>query len=286
MNTQKYLAIRVAEPCHESWENMQPAEKGRFCDSCQKTVIDFTKMSDAELISFFEQLSQKSEADGVKPSICGHINQAQSGRLFALPNVEISHYQPSQWRKWAAIIALSTSLLGSASVQATNSVANIVSPQRYSHSQQPTWLSSTESEAKMSENELELLVVNQFTGTVFELEADNKAQPIANATVQLFIGNTAIAETRTNTAGEFVLQLPNSALFLASDKIKLHITADGYAGKFEPLSRQKIATPVRVFLAPAAKAREHNINGGISFEHYERYEKENKAVEKPSKGKE
>lgn len=278
MSTQKYLAIKVAEPCHENWENMQTAEKGRFCNSCQKTVIDFTKMSAGELIGFFEQLSQKSEAKGEKPSICGRINKAQSGRLFALPNVELSHYQPSQWRKWAAMIALSTSLLGSASVQATN----IVSPQRYSHSQQPTWLSSTESEAKMSGNELEPLVVNQFTGTVFE---ENTRQAIANATVQLFIGNTLFAETTTNAAGEFSLQMPSCGLFIATDNIKLHIAAEGYGGKFEPLSRPKIAKPVRVFLSPIAEAIEHNIEGGLSFEHYERYEKQNKAVKKTLKDK-
>ena len=278
MSTQKYLAIKITEPCHENWENMQAAEKGRFCDSCQKTVIDFTKMSDAELIGFFEQLSQKSEAEGAKPSICGRINQAQSGRLFALPNVEISHYQPSQWRKWAAMIALSTSLLGSASVQATH----LVSPQRYSHSQLPTWLSSAENEAKTGKNELEPFVVNQFTGTVF---AENTTQAIANATVQLFIGNTLLGETKTNEVGEFSLKMPSRALFLAIDDIKIHITADGYAGKFESLTLKKLEQPMRVFLALEAKAIEHQINGGISFDRYERYEKQTQEAKKKHKSK-
>ena len=28
--------------CTRSWERMAPMEGGRFCDSCQKPVIDFT----------------------------------------------------------------------------------------------------------------------------------------------------------------------------------------------------------------------------------------------------
>lgn len=32
---------------------MQPAERGRFCASCQKTVVDFSAMSDAEVARYF-----------------------------------------------------------------------------------------------------------------------------------------------------------------------------------------------------------------------------------------
>src|SRR5689334_1671673 len=42
--------IKVPKPCHENWNNMTPDEQGRFCGSCQKIVVDFTAMSDKELL--------------------------------------------------------------------------------------------------------------------------------------------------------------------------------------------------------------------------------------------
>jgi hypothetical protein len=46
----KSVHIKVAEPCHENWNKMTPKEKGRHCGSCQKIVVDFTVMSDKELL--------------------------------------------------------------------------------------------------------------------------------------------------------------------------------------------------------------------------------------------
>ncbi len=55
------MKINIPIPCHENWENMTSQDKGRFCGSCQKVVIDFTKMSNDEIIDYFKkQETQKS----------------------------------------------------------------------------------------------------------------------------------------------------------------------------------------------------------------------------------
>lgn len=41
--------LKIENPCHENWENMTPNEKGRFCDSCKKTVIDFTQSTPLQI---------------------------------------------------------------------------------------------------------------------------------------------------------------------------------------------------------------------------------------------
>jgi hypothetical protein len=49
----KSIQLNIAEPCHENWQKMTPQQQGRFCGSCQKTVVDFTMMSDQEVLNYF-----------------------------------------------------------------------------------------------------------------------------------------------------------------------------------------------------------------------------------------
>lgn len=70
------LHLSIPTPCHEKWGEMSPVEKGRFCNQCSKTVIDFTTMSDREII----QTIQKSNA-----TTCGRFLNSQMSR-------PITHY--------------------------------------------------------------------------------------------------------------------------------------------------------------------------------------------------
>ena len=77
----KKFQLQIPEPCHESWDKMTPVDKGRFCDSCQKAVHDFTGMSDAQLIAFFKKPSTGS--------VCGRFYDDQLGRDFEIPRKRI-----------------------------------------------------------------------------------------------------------------------------------------------------------------------------------------------------
>jgi hypothetical protein len=63
--------LLLYNPCHEQWDAMQPAKEGRFCGSCQKTVVDFTSMSDQELLAWF--------ARG-RSNVCGRMTEDQLNR--------------------------------------------------------------------------------------------------------------------------------------------------------------------------------------------------------------
>jgi hypothetical protein len=47
------ISLSIPKTCSENWNAFTPASAGGFCASCSKIVVDFTKMSDAEIVQFF-----------------------------------------------------------------------------------------------------------------------------------------------------------------------------------------------------------------------------------------
>lgn len=61
--------ITIPTPCHEDWNQMTPNETGRFCNSCVKSVVDFTGMKTFEIQEYFiKNQGQK---------VCGRFNNQQ-----------------------------------------------------------------------------------------------------------------------------------------------------------------------------------------------------------------
>jgi hypothetical protein len=91
MTTRK-ATISIPAPCHEDWDKMTVAERGRFCGSCQKHVYDFTKSSDREIL-------QKFNAD---KNICGRFLDSQLDRQLFIPKTKLSVWLASA----SAVLAL------------------------------------------------------------------------------------------------------------------------------------------------------------------------------------
>ena len=82
----------MGNPCSYGWENMNPANKGRHCAQCDKVVLDFTSMSDEELIHFL--LRNKN--------VCGHFNKTQLNRPIAIEGPK--KFKMPQWPAVAAML--------------------------------------------------------------------------------------------------------------------------------------------------------------------------------------
>jgi hypothetical protein len=65
---------------------MTPAAQGRHCAACATTVVDFTRMTDAEIMAFLGQSVGTS---------CGRFRQEQLNRPLLVPVLA----SPSSWRK-------------------------------------------------------------------------------------------------------------------------------------------------------------------------------------------
>ena len=79
------LQLHIPTPCTENWDAMTPEEQGRFCGHCQKTVIDFSQMTDAELLNWFDKNSGKA--------VCGRFQPKQLERTlhYTKPYKSISY---------------------------------------------------------------------------------------------------------------------------------------------------------------------------------------------------
>lgn len=74
--------INVPKPCSQNWNSMLPNKDGRFCNSCSKTVVDFTKMEIPEIKNY---LIENSGKEGV----CGHFkfDQVQTKESIKYDNL-------------------------------------------------------------------------------------------------------------------------------------------------------------------------------------------------------
>ncbi|WP_248724411.1 energy transducer TonB [Seonamhaeicola sp. ML3] len=101
----KYFSIKIPEPCHEDWNTMTPKEKGRYCDACSKTVIDFTKMNTNEIQDFVNLNMGKR--------ICGHFKPTQLDSINIRVPSEVLQRQHSFHKLFllALLITMGTSLM-------------------------------------------------------------------------------------------------------------------------------------------------------------------------------
>lgn len=78
----RYLSINIDTPCDESWDKMDKVCGGRFCHSCEKTVVDLSDKSDAELVDFFLKK---------KPGVCGRLHSYQLNTPIMIPRKPIPY---------------------------------------------------------------------------------------------------------------------------------------------------------------------------------------------------
>lgn len=88
------LTVQIPQPCHERWADMQPTERGRFCASCQKTVVDYTGLSDQELVSL---LSKSLE------TTCGRFRNEQLNHPLMVSNPGLT----AVWHRWVGLLTMS-----------------------------------------------------------------------------------------------------------------------------------------------------------------------------------
>ena len=69
---QRVHELKVLQPCHVPWDEMQGDDRSRFCKICEKQVYNFSQMHESEII---DCLRDRSE------SVCAQIRRSDDGRI-------------------------------------------------------------------------------------------------------------------------------------------------------------------------------------------------------------
>lgn len=97
----KDIQLVLTNPCSENWDDLQDAGAGKYCDRCEKNIVDLTDKSDAELIRFFKKK---------KDNVCGRLLSSQLNRKLEQPSQKIN------WQ-WLMSVAIGASVFSPAMAQ-------------------------------------------------------------------------------------------------------------------------------------------------------------------------
>ncbi|MDE3247283.1 MAG: carboxypeptidase-like regulatory domain-containing protein [Bacteroidota bacterium] len=215
--------IRIAEPCHEDWEKMSPTAQGKFCNACQKQVIDFTTLSDRELIRHIESK---------KGATCGRFLGSQLERPLVNPA------EPSRsW--WTTCLGLTTSFLFLISKSDAQAVKGKVLS---SHFFVPDTMQPVPAMGKISAEAARNLWEKIHVGGIVE---DDKGNPIPGASV---IWKGTKIGTSTISDGHFSIAIQGQSLQILS------ISSIGFETReivLDTLARDFKAMPLHIKLNPA-----------------------------------
>ena len=176
------IHLTISTPCHEDWDAMTPCDRGRHCAACQKKVVDFTAMSDAQLFAFIENLPEQTR-------ICGRLRSDQLST--PPPPYRISH----RVRTWVTLAAaVSLPLLG------------------FSQTGHPVLPAKQTLSTNASQDSLRLM--GDQEGFVQGRLIDSEGVPLIGATV---IATQTNSGTYSDQRGCFRLRLPRGAQSITVD---------------------------------------------------------------------
>ncbi len=100
-----FYKVTIPEPCNEDWNMMTVNEKGRFCNSCEKTVVDFTKLSTMQIQHFLKENQNKK--------VCGHFKKTQLDTIHLLIPIEVIQKSYSFRKTFllALLLAMGTTII-------------------------------------------------------------------------------------------------------------------------------------------------------------------------------
>ncbi|HEX6427416.1 MAG TPA: carboxypeptidase-like regulatory domain-containing protein [Niastella sp.] len=226
------LKLHIPEPCHENWQNMTQQAQGRFCGSCQKTVVDFSVMTDKEILEYFSKTSQH---------VCGRFSNDQLNKDLKVTDKKKRFSLAYVWN-----IILATLLMTEANAQ--------VKPKP----KKPVKINMLEKRmvgqvAFVPEAPVETVIPVTMSGTI--VDAQNN-QPVVGASISI---KGASGGTMADTSGIFRLKVEKK------NSLVLEISAIGYETQTRAIDRLTNWQAIQVYLKPAANELQEVVIRGYTM---------------------
>ena len=208
-------SIQIDNPCAENWNAMTKTDKGKFCAMCEKNVIDFSKLTDNEILKIIQ---------GNNKNLCGRFTQTQLNRVLIDTSPQTS---PKLYQILAGLL-----LLSSTDANATEN--------------QKTKIENFENETKtpiILENDTIPKTKKQTDFTITGKIIDEGKEAIPGASIMLK-GNKQVA-TVSNDNGEFSLNIPKK---MFRDSIILMISAHIFEDTTFVISKKDLENKQVVFV--------------------------------------
>ena len=182
----KFLKINKA--CSEHWEQMTPSEKGKFCETCAKNVIDFTQLSQAEIAA---------KIKSTKGEICARVTKQQ----LAMPLIDLEAH--TTYKLPYSNIAASILVASTLAISTTSYAQNKKSPTEFV---QTTSLSS-KSNIKRIASKPKAIASDNFVTFKGIVTAKEDGERIKNAKITLVTIHKMFT-TLSLEDGTFALEIP------------------------------------------------------------------------------
>jgi hypothetical protein len=231
--------LHIAQPCQESWDAMTPTGPGRHCAACQKTVVDFTWKTDAEILAHLARAAGET---------CGRLRADQLNR--ALVTAAPAHPAP-RWRAW---LAAALALWGTRESSGLEAAAHAAPPPSTHHSPGKTPQHHHAATKRLQGTVRDAVTQAPLAGVAVFLKGENR---------------TAM----TDSAGYFSLRLPAGRPAARRRHLVLHRA--GYLSRQLPLAAAPGTVRVALHPDPAAagvevvavqwKREERMISGAVSW---------------------
>lgn len=188
----KTVQFQIPEPCHQNLDQAPMLPGGRYCQNCEKTIVDFTEMTDMELVRHYQKH---------KGRICGTFLPEQLNRPMPLPT------PPSKYRHLKNIGALLSGLM----------FFNVGQTQPLSLSP-PAQLALSQS---IEEEKATISKPTVLSGKVM----DSSGEALMFANIACYINGGLSHGTQSDMEGNFQMEVP------ADTKFSLTFTHIGHVSK-------------------------------------------------------
>ncbi len=219
----KAYKIAIPNPCFQNWDLMEQNITGRYCISCAKNLVDFTELSDKEIVRFVN--SSRGE-------VCGRVTSHQLNRV--LQDNRASTLSNSNWFKILAGIVFA---LGTKNTHSTDHVTQIKSVTTIVD----TNFDNTNKQIEISKIDS---VKQVARGRVLDIESN---EPLCFILVYLKNEPKSV-KCLSDQNGNFQLAIPEQFL---TDTLTLAISAVGYNGTEIKVSKKHLEKEINIYLHSA-----------------------------------